>query len=145
MLAFPPDITFIIQLGSFFVLLYLLNRLLFAPFAAVLAERSRRTEGDQALAREERDKALQLGQQIDHALAEAKANAHAEVDELRKQTKDEEADLLLATRNESAARLAELRAAIERAQSEARARLREDARMLADQMVDVVLGTGAGS
>lgn len=141
MLAFPPDVTFLIQLGSFFVLLYLLNRLLFAPFAALLAERERRTEGDQALAREEREKALEVGRQIDQALAEARAKAHEEVDALRKQTKGEEAELLVAARNQSAARLAELRAAIDRAQVDARGSLREDARQLARQMVEVVLGT----
>ena len=52
MLQFPPDITLVIQLVTFFVLFLILNKLLFAPFAQVLSEREQRTGGAEDSAEE---------------------------------------------------------------------------------------------
>jgi F0F1-type ATP synthase membrane subunit b/b' len=45
MIAFPPDITFVIQIISFFVLWFGLKRLLFDPVLQVVDERKARTVG----------------------------------------------------------------------------------------------------
>ncbi len=145
MLAFPPDYTFLVQLGSFFVLLYVLNRLLFAPFGELLRQRDERTSGDQELARAQREEAEAMATRIDAELAEARASAHAEVEAVRRQTRDEEAKIFAAARDEAAGRLAELRASLEAAKRDALTSLRDDARELASQMVDAVLQSGRSS
>ena len=49
-MSLSPDYTFLIQLASFFVLLFFLGRYLFGPFQALLLERVARTTGDSGLA-----------------------------------------------------------------------------------------------
>jgi F-type H+-transporting ATPase subunit b len=142
MLAFPPDYTFLVQLGSFFVLLYLMNRLVFAPFAALLNERDERTAGDQEAARADREEADAMAARIEAQLAETRASAHAEVETLRRSTRAEEARIFASARDEAAARLSELRASLDAAKRDAMTSLRDDAQDLAARMVSVVLRAG---
>ena len=75
MLSIPPDHTFLIQLASFFVLMWVLNRLLFAPFSALLAEREQKTEGDSREAARQSAEAHSLGQSIEKELSAARTEA----------------------------------------------------------------------
>lgn len=145
MLTLPPDFTFLIQLGTFAVLLVVLSRLLFAPFLELLAERSERTEGDIAKAAASRAEVDSLSARVDAELAKARAAANAEVDAVRSATREEAAKLFHAAQEDAAARLAELRAQVQTATVEARGALATDARTLADAMVAAVLGTGGAS
>lgn len=140
MLTLPPDITFFIQLASFFVLLAVLHRLLFAPFLDLLTEREERTIGDVANAAASRAEVATLSARVDAELAKARAAASAEVDAVRTQTREEAAKLFQTAQNEAAARLAELRTQVATATSEARGALAGDARAIADAMVDAVIG-----
>ena len=75
MLDFPPDFTFVVQFVGFFVLMAILNKLLFAPFIEVINERENRTEGASAHAVEEQEEAQTLKQKIDAEMAEARSEA----------------------------------------------------------------------
>lgn len=142
MLTLPPDITFFIQLASFFVLLFVLNRLLFAPFLEVLAEREDRTTGDVVAAAASREEVAALSARIDAELTKARAAANAEVEAVRAKTREEAAELFHSAQKEAAARLSELREQVATVTREARGALAGDARSMADAMVSAVIPGG---
>jgi F-type H+-transporting ATPase subunit b len=139
MLAFPPDATFLVQLISFFALLVILNKLLFAPFAAVLAERERRTSGARAEAASNRTEADELARTVDRGLEEARARAAVEAEGIRREAREREAEVFNHAKAEAATRLKQLREAIAREREQAKSALREEAKTLAQSMVDAVL------
>lgn len=145
MLTLPPDFTFVIQLGTFLVLLGVLSRLLFAPFLEVLQERADRTSGDIEKAAASREEVESLSARVDAELAKARAAANAEVDAVRAATREEAARLFQSAHDEAATRLAELRGQVQTATAEARVALANDARSLADAMVSAVLGKGGAA
>jgi len=143
MLTLPPDFTFLIQLGTFFVLFLVLSRLLFAPFLELLEEREARTSGDVASAAASRAEVQRLLAHLDSELSKARAAANAEVEATRARTREEVAVLYQKAHAEAAARLSELRQQVEAATRDARSTLRDDARTIADAMAAAVLGAGA--
>jgi F-type H+-transporting ATPase subunit b len=140
MLTLPPDFTFVIQLGTFFVLWFVLSRLLFAPFMELLDERAARTAGDIAKAAASRSEVETLFARVDAELARARASANAEVEAVRAKTREEAAQMFAQAQNEAAARLAELREQVAAATRDARGKLAGEARAIADTMVAAVLG-----
>jgi F-type H+-transporting ATPase subunit b len=140
MLTLPPDYTFFIQLVTFTVLVFVLSRLLFAPFLEMLAERSARTVGDVQKAAATRAEVEALSARVDAELSKAKAAASAEVDAVRARTREEAAQLFQAAQQQAGARLAELREQVAAATTEARRSLANDARTIADAMVSAVIG-----
>ena len=142
MLAFPPDITFFIQLVSFFVLLAILNRLLFVPYAAVLAEREARTEGATQDAVGERAEAVELAKQIDAAMSAARSRAAEEAEKIRQRTRGQEAEIFDAAKSAATVTLDELRGQIHTQTDSARDALAGDARALAEEMTAAILSRG---
>jgi F-type H+-transporting ATPase subunit b len=142
MLAFPPDITFFIQLVSFFVLLAILNRLLFVPYAAVLAEREARTEGATQDAVGERAEAAELAKMIDAEMSAARSRAAEEAEKIRQRTRGQEAEIFDAAKSAATAKLDELRGQIRTQTDSARGSLAGDARALAEEMTAAILGSG---
>lgn len=126
-------------------MLAVLNRLLFRPYLQLLAERESRTTGDAEAAGAETAEAEELKLRIEAQLADARSAAFRQVEVLRAETKAEEARLFEAARNESAAKLGELRAGIERERIGAQSTLASDARQMVAEMVKAVLGQGAGA
>ncbi len=145
MLAFPPDFTFLIQLASFFVLLLVLNRLLFQPFGEVLAERQRRTAGAASSAEDDRSEADELKATFENALAEARLEASSQAEALRRETRDGEVEIFNQAKAAATARLEQLRGEIDNERQQAETQLRGSAEELARQMVRAVLGEAAGS
>ncbi len=145
MLTFPPDITFVIQLLSFFLLLFLLKGMLFDPFQELLVVREQRTEGDAQLAVNETAEAEALAKKVELELAKAREEAMGEVDTLRRATKEEEAALFAGAREASSRKLAEMRSEIAGARESASQALRAEASALAEDMAAAVLGQGAGA
>jgi F-type H+-transporting ATPase subunit b len=144
MLAFPPDITFYIQLGSYFVLLFILNRLLFVPYAELLAERDARTEGASRGAVAERAEADELAAKIEVEMSAARTAAAEEAEKIRVGTRGEESEIFAAAAAAAATTLVQLRAEIEKETAGARDSLRSDAKALAGEMTDAILGGGQG-
>jgi F-type H+-transporting ATPase subunit b len=140
MLDFPPDWTFVLQFCGFFALLFVLDRLLFRPFMAVLDQREMSTRGVAGDAASDRAAANALRAQFDSSIAEAKAAAHAEAEAIRRDTQTREAAIFDDAKAAVAERHATLRSALEQEASSARASLRGEARALADAMVTAVLG-----
>jgi len=139
-MSFELQAPFVIQLVSFFVLVYLLNRLLFEPFGRLLEEREQRTAGDQVLAAAGRKDAEQMNDRYEQALSVTKAEAQAAADEVRRRARVEEAGILEKARDEAAANLASLRREVWQSRDDARTSLRSESEELADSMVKAVLG-----
>jgi len=145
MLTLPPDFTFLIQFGTFAVLVAVLGKLLFAPFIEVLAERAARTTGDVEKAAATRAEVQALSARVDAELAKARAEANTEVDAVKRRTREEAAQLFQDAQRDASARLAELREQVSAATNEARGALASDARTLADAMVTAVISGGGSS
>jgi F-type H+-transporting ATPase subunit b len=139
MLAFPPDVTFVIQLVSFFVLLFVLNRLLFAPFGELLAERSRCTEGAREEASRDQAEATALAGAISKSLEEARARALVEAESIRREARGRELEILNRAKGDAAKHLAQLREGMAQERDRAKAALRDEAKTLAHAMVEAVL------
>jgi F-type H+-transporting ATPase subunit b len=139
MLAFPPDFTFIVQLVSFFLLLVLLNKLLFTPFADLLEARRQRTEGLRGEAVRDQSEAESLARTIEQSLQEARARAGQEAESIRQAAREREAELFNQAKRDAAARLLDLRTAIGNEREQAKQSLRSEAKALATSMVEAVL------
>ncbi len=143
MLELPPDYTFLVQFVTFGALVFVLSKVLFAPFLEVLAERAARTIGDVEQAAATRAEVEALSARVDAELARARASANAEVEAVRARTREEAAQLFQSAQHDASSRLAELREQVATATREARGALANDARTLADAMVAAVIGGGA--
>jgi F-type H+-transporting ATPase subunit b len=139
MLDFPPNWTFAIQFVGFFVLLAVLDRLLFRPFVDVLERRDASTQGTAKAAEIDRRAAADLKGQIDSSLNEAKLLAHAAAEQIRKRTEAEEHALFDEAKAACASHLEATRQALDAEVTAARASLKAEARTLADQMVEALL------
>lgn len=137
---FELQAPFIIQLVSFFVLAYLLNRLLFEPFGRLLEEREQRTAGDQDLAASGREEAQQMNERYEQELKASRAQAQVAAEEVRNQARVDEAAILEKAREEAASNLAALRKEVWQSRDEARSSLKAQSEEMADAMVKAVLG-----
>ena len=141
MLKLPPDITFVIQLVSFFIFLFIMKRLLFTPFAELLEERERKTEGASAAAGDDEQVAEELKEKIARQMAEARSEASAAAEEIRREAREEEARIFDSAKAAAADRLAELRSGIDAERNIAEQTLKSDAGSLAREMVQAVIGS----
>ena len=137
---FELQAPFIIQLVSFFVLAYLLNRLLFEPFGRLLEEREQRTAGDQDLAASGREEAQKMNERYEQELKASRAQAQVAAEEVRSQARSDEAAILEEAREEAASNLAALRKEVWQSRDEARSSLKAQSEEMADSMVKAVLG-----
>jgi F-type H+-transporting ATPase subunit b len=137
---FELQAPFIIQLVSFFVLAYLLNRLLFEPFGRLLEEREQRTAGDQDLAASSREEAQRMNERYEQELKASRAQAQVAAEEVRSQARVDEAAILEKAREEAASNLAVLRKEVWQSRDEARSSLKAQSEEMADEMVKAVLG-----
>ena len=137
---FELQAPFIIQLASFFVLAYLLNRLLFEPFGRLLEEREQRTAGDQDLAASGREEAQRMNERYEQELKASRAQAQVAAEEVRSQARVDEAAILEKAREEAASHLAVLRKEVWQSRDEARSTLKAQSEEMADEMVKAVLG-----
>ncbi len=140
-MSLTPDHTFLIQLASFFVLFLVLNRVLFGPFQALLAEREARTTGDGRLAETYREEAAAIGRRLDEEMTEARARAMAEAGAIRARDRAEEERVLAEAAAEAARRIAEIRAEVADLRRRALDELEKDADTMAVDMVAAVLGS----
>ena len=137
---FELQAPFIIQLVSFFVLAYLLNRLLFEPFGRLLEEREQRTAGDQDLAASGREEAQRMNERYEQELKASRAQAQVAAEEVRSQARVDEAAILEKAREEAASNLAVLRKEVWQSRDEARSSLKSQSEEMANEMVKAVLG-----
>jgi F0F1-type ATP synthase membrane subunit b/b' len=140
MLTFPPDITFVIQIASFFVLWLGLKRLLFDPVLRVLEAREARTSGARTAAAEMTTAAGASQAEHDRRIHEVRVALAADADAFRTATQQQEQRLLTETRAQANAQLMQLRDSLRRQADAARPALASEARDLAGRIVERVVG-----
>jgi F-type H+-transporting ATPase subunit b len=135
-----PNVTILIQVINFIVLLLILNAILYKPILGKLRER----EGQIASDREKADSLEKevASQEARHQaeLAEARKKAAAEKNELVAEAKAKEADVLAQARKEAAEIVEEMKSLISKEAEEARSKLREQMTPLAQSVAEKILG-----
>jgi F-type H+-transporting ATPase subunit b len=134
------DITFIIQIINFLVLMLVLNIVLYKPIRKLLADRAAEIAGGQ-------EKAAALDAEVQDKMAlyeiklrDAKLKATEERGVMKKDAQGQEAVILDAARKEANASLAELKGKVEKEAAQARDYLKEQTRMLSLEICEKVLG-----
>lgn len=134
------DLTFIIQLVNFLVLVLILNVFLFKPIRRVLADRATELNGA-------RERAAEVDRDVQEKVAlyearmrEAKTAASGERDALKKVAQAEESAVLEKARKEAADTLATIKEKVAKEAADAKELLREQARGLSLEICEKVLG-----
>jgi len=134
------DITFIIQIINFLVLMLVLNVVLYKPIRKLLADRAAEIAGGHekadALDTEVQDKMAQY----ETKLRDAKLKATEERGAMKKDAQGQEAEILDQARKEANASLTALKAKVEKEAAQAREFLHEQTRMLSLEICEKVLG-----
>ncbi len=134
------DITFIIQIVNFLVLMLALNVLLYKPVRKLLADRAAEIAGGH-------DKAAAIDQEVQEKMAqyearlhEAKVKATEERGVLKKEAQAYEAEVLDQARKEAGESLNAIKGKVAREAADAKAILIDQARSLSLEICEKVLG-----
>jgi len=134
------NITLLIQIVNFVVLLLILNAILYKPIMAKLSEREARIQGD-------RDKTRALEEQVEEQetrhqeeLGKARQTAAQEKNALLQEAKKKEAGLLEKAREEAGRILEDMKESIRKEADEARTTLKAEMTPLAQSIAEKILG-----
>ena len=134
------DLTFVIQIINFLILMMVLNVFLYKPVRKVIADRAATVDGSRQRA-ETVDREVQEKIALyETRLKEAKAKAGEERTALRTEALAEASAALEAARKESDSILAAIRETVAREAADARTVLQEQARFLSKDICEKVLG-----
>lgn len=134
------DITFIIQIINFLVLMIALNLVLYKPIRKLLADRSAEIAGGHEKAAELDNEVQEKMAQYETKLRDAKLKATEERGVMKKAAQAQEAEILDAARKEANASLTALKGRVEKEATQARDYLKEQTRMLSLEICEKVLG-----
>ncbi len=137
------DKTLVIQLVTFLVGLFLLNRLVFRPLLGVWDRREELTTGTLREAENMTRKAEGAIAEYNEKIAEARAQATETRNELRQQGQSESSRMLLSAREVAQAELDGARGTLESEVAKIRADLQDEIEALAAQISERVLEKGA--
>lgn len=140
MLAFPPDYTFVVQVISFFVLWLVLKAILWDPMLQLIEQREARTSGATHAAQEMNAAAALSSVDYDRRMKEVRITLAAEAQVAREAIEKTEQAVLTKARDQASAELAQLRDTLGRQSLASRDAIGAEARTLAAQVVDRVVG-----
>jgi F-type H+-transporting ATPase subunit b len=136
----PPDITFVIQIVSFFALWLGLKRLLFDAVLEVIEKRKARTVGVREEAAQLRLDATQSEAEFDRQMSQVREELGRQADSARHASDAEERQILATARDQAAARLKEQRDQVRTQAESAGAVLAGESASLAAAIVRKVVG-----
>ncbi len=140
MLAFPPDFSFVIQVISFFILWLVLKAILWDPMLKLIEQREARTIGAKHSADEMQAAAALTAADYDRKMKEVRDMLAGEAQAARDATEKSEQAVLTGARQQASAQLAQLRDNLTRQTAASRDGIGVEARTLAAQVVDRVVG-----
>ncbi|MFQ5587134.1 MAG: hypothetical protein ACE5GF_10010 [Thermodesulfobacteriota bacterium] len=139
------DLTLIYQIVGFFVLLFILNRLLYAPLRKVLQEREKNIEGTlQDAEAIESDLQGKL-EEYDKRIQEAKAKAQEERARIRQEGVDKEREIIEEVRRTTAQEMERMKGEISKGAQDALAQLKEESSGLSREIAEKILGRRVAS
>lgn len=131
-----------LQFLNFFVLLLLLNALLYRPLRGILEKRKSTVDGGHARARELKEQIDEKMARYQEQLQQAKIKGNEEKAALRSAAAKEEAEILGAARAVAGSRLQTIREQVQAEAAQAGKELRTQTSTLAAQVASKVLGRG---
>lgn len=131
-----------LQFLNFFVLLLLLNVLLYRPLRGVLEKRKATVDGGHARARELKEQIAEKMARYQDQLQQAKIKGNEEKTALRTAAAKEEAEILADARAAAGVRLQAIREQVQAEAAQAGQQLRAQTSALAAQVASKVLGRG---
>lgn len=134
------NISLLIQIGNFLVLLIALHLILFKPLLSIMKERSQTIIGAFTDAKAAQEKMQGLLERYNTSLAEAKQKAAAAYNTLYQQGLDAQRDMIAAERTRAGEQLDKARAEIAAASNAARSDLRAEAETLSKDISSKLLG-----
>lgn len=134
------DLSFVIQLINFLVLILVLNVFLYKPIRKVLADRQSQLSGAKARAAQVDEEVAQRMAEYEERLKAMKAETGAERGELRKEAQAQETSILEKARTEATQSLETIKAKVAKEAAEARVLLQEQAKALSNEICEKVLG-----
>ena len=134
------DLTFIIQIVNFFILMLVLNVFLFKPVRKVLAERELNLSSARKKAADVDADVQEKMALYEARLREVKARAHDERAVMIKEAQAEEGATMERARKEASDALGAIKSKVAQEAADARNLLREQARSLSLEICEKVLG-----
>jgi F-type H+-transporting ATPase subunit b len=138
------DLTVVVQMAAFTVLVLVLKPLLFDPLIRLYEERDRRTEGAKLSARQMDERAGELLRRYDAEIEKVRRAAGEERERLLRDAQHLEAEIVEQARADVAKTLEDGRAAIARESASIRAELRVRSQQLARSIASSVLDREIG-
>jgi F-type H+-transporting ATPase subunit b len=136
--------TVLVQIVAFLALWFLLSKLLFRPFIALLEERENRSEGLKAAAASLTAEGERLRAEYESAIAKANEEGAAVKETILQEGRQTRERLLAESRAQAAERMTAVREEIQKEMRKGRALALQEAAVIARQMAEKVLGRKVG-
>ncbi len=134
------NVTLIVQLINFLILLFILNAILYKPIMAKIRERDGQIESDRAQARDLAQEVADQERRHEEELAKARQTAAAEKEARLAEAKAKESERLDQARAEAGRIVEEMKATIQAETASARETLKSEMAPLAHSIATKILG-----
>jgi len=134
------NLTIVIQVIQFLILVFVLNRLLFKPIGQVLAERQQKIASWEEKTQNLQETARLNLEKYENQLTEERLKARESQEQLTKELKEKEDENIKAVSEKAALIVAETQQALEQERERLRVELRQQAKELSQILAEKVLG-----
>jgi F-type H+-transporting ATPase subunit b len=134
-----PDITLIIQMINFLILLFVLNLILFRPIRSIMKQRNQLIQNFNSDITSLTDDAQDSMERFERKVLEAKKEGMAKINKMKGEGEQEEAELIAATNTEVQAKIQEARKKVASDIQEARTELQAQVQAFSVAVTEKVL------
>ncbi|MGW8209146.1 MAG: F0F1 ATP synthase subunit B family protein, partial [Syntrophobacteria bacterium] len=134
------NLTIVVQVIQFLILVFILNRLLFKPIGQVLAERQQKITSWEEKTQNLQETARLNLEKYENQLTEERLKARESQEQLTKELKEKEDENIKAVSEKAALIVAETQQALEQERERLRVELRQQAKELSQILAEKVLG-----
>lgn len=134
------NLTIVVQVIQFLILVFVLNRLLFKPIGQVLAERQQKITSWEEKTQNLQETARLNLEKYENQLTEERLKARESQEQLTRELKEKEDENIKAVSEKAALIVAETQQALEQERERLRVELRQQAKELSQILAEKVLG-----
>jgi F-type H+-transporting ATPase subunit b len=134
------NLTIVVQVIQFLILVFVLNRLLFKPIGQVLAERQQKITSWEEKTQNLQETARLNLEKYENQLTEERLKARESQEQLTRELKEKEDENIKAVSEKAALIVAETQQALEKERERLRVELRQQAKELSQILAEKVLG-----
>ena len=136
------NLTIVVQVIQFLILVFILNRLLFKPIGQVLAERQQKITSWEEKTQNLQETARLNLEKYEYQLTEERLKARESQEQLTRELKEKEDENIRAVSEKAALIVAETQQELEQERERLRVELRQQAKELSQILAEKVLGRG---